>query len=122
MKSDGRKIVIFDDDEDIVSICKFILEEIGWEVFTFPDCINPLEKVGQIMPDIILMDNWLPDLGGVVTTQILKNVEEFKNIPIIFFSANNDIQTIAETAGADAFLPKPFDVSDLEKIINAHLK
>lgn len=122
MNSTNRKIIIFDDDEYVVSICQYILEENGWEVHFYTDCINAIEKVSAVMPDIILMDNWIPDEGGIVTTQLLKSSPALKNTPVIYFSANNDIQALANTAGADAFLAKPFDLEDLERIIEANLR
>jgi len=114
----AKKIVIFDDDEDILSICAYILEEQGWEVFTFTDCNNIVEKVSPIMPVVILMDNWIPDVGGIVATQTLKKDEALKNIPVVYFSANSDIQLLADQAGAETYLAKPFDLEELEKTIN----
>jgi DNA-binding NtrC family response regulator len=114
----AKKIVIFDDDEDILSICAYILEEQGWEVHTFTDCNNIIEKVLPIMPSVILMDNWIPDVGGIVATQSLKNDEKLKSIPVVYFSANSDIQLLADHAGAETYLAKPFDLDELEKTIN----
>ncbi|HCN84121.1 MAG TPA: response regulator [Sphingobacteriaceae bacterium] len=114
----AKRILIFDDDIDILSICSYILEELGWEVHTSTNCNNIVEKVKNIVPDVILMDNWIPDTGGIVATQTLKNDMELKNIPVIYFSANNDIQSLAKQAGADSFLEKPFDIEELENIIN----
>lgn len=114
----AKKIVIFDDDEDILSICAYILEEQGWEVHTFTDCNNIVEKVSPIMPVVILMDNWIPDVGGIVATQNLKKDESLKNIPVVYFSANSDIQLLADQAGAETYLAKPFDLEELEKTIN----
>jgi DNA-binding response OmpR family regulator len=114
----AKKIVIFDDDEDILSICAYILEEQGWEVFTFTDCNNIVEKVSPILPTVILMDNWIPDVGGIVATQTLKKDEALKNIPVVYFSANSDIQLLADQAGAETYLAKPFDLEELEKTIN----
>src|SRR3954471_2180540 len=94
-----KKIVIFDDDEDILSICAYILEEQGWEVHTFTDCNNIIEKVSSVNPAVILMDNWIPDAGGIIATQTLKKSEDFKHIPVIYFSANSDIQLLADHAG-----------------------
>ena len=113
-----KKIVIFDDDEDILSICAYILEEQGWEVHTFTDCNNIAEKVSTVMPSVILMDNWIPDTGGIVATQTLKNTEGLKNIPVVYFSANSDIQLLADHAGAETYLAKPFDLDELERTIN----
>jgi CheY-like chemotaxis protein len=119
----GKKIVIFDDDEDILSICTYILEEKGWTVHVFTDCINIVQKVGRVVPDIILMDNWIPDDGGITATRQLKNEVELKKIPVVYFSANSDIQSLAEQAGADTYLAKPFDLDDLETtILNALAK
>lgn len=114
----AKRILIFDDDIDILSICTYILEEQGWEVHTSPHCNNIESTVRNIMPDVILMDNWIPDTGGVVATQLLKGQDDLKNIPVIYFSANNDIQSLAKQAGADNFLEKPFDLNELEEVIN----
>ena len=118
MRDPNKKIIIFDDDEDILSICSYILEEQGWEVFTFTDCNNIIEKVSRVLPDVILMDNWIPDAGGIIATQTLKKSEELKNIPVIYFSANSDIQILASNAGAQTYLAKPFDLEELEKVIS----
>jgi len=119
----GKKIAIFDDDEDILSICTYILEEKGWTVHVFTDCSNIIQKVGKVIPDVILMDNWIPDDGGITATRQLKSEVELKKIPVVYFSANSDIQSLAEQAGADTYLAKPFDLDDLETtILNALTK
>jgi DNA-binding response OmpR family regulator len=117
-KNSTRKIIIFDDDEDILSICNYVLHEQGWEVHTFTDCNNIVEKVSGIMPNVILMDNWIPDVGGITATKTLKSTEKLNNIPVIYFSANSDIQLLASQAGAETYLAKPFDLDELERIIN----
>jgi DNA-binding response OmpR family regulator len=121
MSDKTKKIIIFDDDEDILSICSYILEEQGWEVHTFTDCNDIIEKVVGILPDVILMDNWIPDAGGIIATQTLKKEETLKNIPVIYFSANSDIQLLADHAGAESYLAKPFDLEELERVINSVL-
>jgi DNA-binding NtrC family response regulator len=121
MSNPDKKIIIFDDDEDILSICSFILEEQGWEVHTFSDCNKITEKVSSILPDVILMDNWIPDDGGIIATQTLKKQEGLKDIPVIYFSANSDIEILANHAGAETYLAKPFDLEDLERVINTVL-
>ena len=121
MISAEKKIVIFDDDEDILSICSFILEEQGWKVYAYTDCNQITEKISAVLPDIIIMDNWIPDDGGVIATQILKKNERLKDIPVIYFSANSDIELLASHAGAETYLAKPFDLEDLERVINTML-
>lgn len=117
MNKPDKKIVIFDDDEDILSICIYILEEQGWEVHAFTNCNNIVERIAGIMPDVILMDNWIPDEGGIIATQTLKKDEKLKDIPVIYFSANSDIQLLADHAGAEGYLAKPFDLEELDRVI-----
>lgn len=122
MSNPGNRIAIFDDDEEILAICRFILEDKGWEVFTFVDCNEITGKVSSVSPDVILMDNWIPDEGGVIATRKLKKDEHLKNIPVIYFSANSDIELLASHAGAESYLAKPFDIEELERYINIAVK
>ncbi|MBM6691417.1 response regulator, partial [Fusobacterium mortiferum] len=62
--------------------------------------------------------NWIPDAGGIIATQTLKKDEKLKNIPVVYFSANSDIQLLAGHAGAETYLAKPFDLEELERVIN----
>src|ERR1700735_2769726 len=118
MSNPDKTIIIFDDDEDILSICSFILEEQGWKVYAYTDCNQITEKVLAVLPDVILMDNWIPDDGGIIATQNLKKEEKLKHIPVIYFSANSDIQLLADHAGAEGYLAKPFDLEELDRVIN----
>ena len=116
-----KKVLVFDDDKDILEICRIILEEAGYEIDTSDNARDIEKKVSKFMPDLILMDNWLPDLGGIVATQTIKNNRKFKQIPVIYFSANTDIAILATQAGADGYLAKPFDITELEEIVKKHL-
>ena len=109
--------MIFDDDEDILSICAFILEEDGWNVAGYPDCNDLIERVSSFAPEVILMDNWIPDKGGIIATRMIKGNLELSATRVIYFSANSDISSLAEAAGADRYLPKPFDLETLRSIV-----
>jgi two-component system alkaline phosphatase synthesis response regulator PhoP len=119
--SEQKKVFIFDDNTDILELCTFILEDAGYEIKTSSTSNNIIDQVTAYIPDIIFMDNWLPDVGGIEATRELKNHEELKNIPVIYFSANNDVMALADQAGADGYLSKPFDIQELENIILKHL-
>lgn len=112
-----KQITIFDDDENILELSKFILEQKGYSVSTFENCDAIIEKLEKSKPDVILMDNWIPDMGGILATRMIKEHETFRHIPVIYFSANNDIKLLAEHAGADAYLAKPFNITELENIV-----
>jgi len=112
-----KKIMIFDDDEDILSICNYILEEDGWQVRTFVNCEDIVTRVSDFLPDVIIMDNWIPHEGGVTATREIKAEPALAAIPVIYFSANSDIEQLAAAAGADEMLPKPFDLEALRSIV-----
>jgi len=117
----NKKIYIFDDNNDILELCTMILEEEGYDIKTSSTSNAIIDQVSTYMPDLIFMDNWLPDLGGMEATRTLKGCEALKHIPVIYFSANNDIRTLSEKAGADHYLAKPFDIHDLVGIVRDHL-
>ncbi len=117
-----KRMAIFDDDEDLLFIYKYIFEEDGWHVDVFIDCINIIDKVSAVNPAIIIMDNWIPDTGGVIATQLLKANESLKGIPVIYVSANNNVSVLANEAGANNFIAKPFNVDELKGIVNTMVK
>ena len=117
-----KKVFIFDDNNDILELCTLILEDAGYEIKTSATSNNIVDQVSAYMPDLIFMDNWLPDVGGIEATQELKSHPDLKHIPVIYFSANNDVSSLATKAGADSFLAKPFDIHALEEIVSAHIE
>ncbi|RZK55710.1 MAG: response regulator [Pedobacter sp.] len=117
----NKKIFIFDDNTDILDLCTLILEDAGYDIKTSATSNNIVDQVSAYMPDLIFMDNWLPDVGGIGATQAIKADPELKHIPVIYFSANNDVKALAETAGADTYLPKPFDIQELENVVSRYL-
>jgi DNA-binding response OmpR family regulator len=122
MEKNSKLVAVFDDDQDLLNIFRFLFEDEGFDVQTFQDCDNVVEKVQAISPDLILMDNWIPGTGGEVAVQRLKSHADLKNIPIIYVSANNDVKEIAARAGADRFLAKPFEFDDLLALANELLQ
>lgn len=117
-----KKILIFDDDKTILEVITIIFEENGYQVEISETSHDILEKVEQFQPDVILMDNWIPKIGGVEATRLLKNHQEFKSIPVIYVTANNDIVALAQEAHADDYVAKPFNLEDLEDKVAKYLQ
>jgi len=117
----NKKVFVFDDNAEILELCTIILEDAGYDIRTSSTSNNIIDQVLSYIPDIIFMDNWLPDVGGIDATKELKGHETLKSIPVIYFSANNDVKALAAEAGADGYLSKPFDIQELEDIISKHL-
>ena len=113
-----RKALIFDDDEDILSMCSYVISSLGWEVHTRSACDDLFATLNTIKPSIIFMDNNIRNLDGIAATKMIKSHDDFKSIPVVYFSANPEIKELSRDAGADTYLEKPFNIKDLEKIIN----
>ncbi len=113
-----KRILVYDDDADILEVCATILRMKGYDVLCRDNCKVILTDIEMYAPDVILMDNWLPDIGGVKAVQLIKGTSAFKHIPVIFFSANSHVEELAKEAGADFMLKKPFDLSELQQVIS----
>ena len=116
----NKKVFIFDDNLEILELCTEILQDIGCEVKTSPTTNRVEQQVADYMPDLIFMDNWLPDMSGIEATKQLKANDRLKNIPVIYFSANSNISELANQAGADDFLAKPFDIDKFEETVKKY--
>ena len=115
------RILFFDDDADILELCSMILSSRGYEVYTRNTSNRVVDSIAEVSPDIIFMDGRIPDIGGVEATRQIKAHKSFKEIPVVFFSANADVNYLSCQAGADAYLPKPFDIAELESVIHKAL-
>ena len=113
----NKKVMIFDDDDDLLEVCSLILEARNYEVIVKNRCSTIIDDIITHRPDLILMDNWIPDIGGVKATHLIKERSEFAHIPVIFFSANNNVGELAAQAGAEFSLQKPFNITDLEELV-----
>src|ERR1700733_1398284 len=113
----NKRVLILDDDLDILQICTIVLKKKGFDVLTLNHSNQVLEQVNAYHPDVILMDNWIPGPGGIEATRMLKTDTATHDIPVIFFSANSNVTQLARDAQADYFLQKPFDISELEAIV-----
>jgi CheY-like chemotaxis protein len=118
----NKRVLILDDDLDILQICTIVLRKKGFEVKTLNNSSQVVEQVRSYLPDVILMDNWIPGPGGIEATRQLKTTSDLQDIPVIFFSANSNVTQLAQEAQADYFLQKPFDISELEGIVQIALK
>ena len=106
-----NKILVVDDEADLVETLKFRLEISGYDVSTALDGQEGLKKARTENPDLVILDLMLPKLDGYRVCRMLKFDEKYKDIPIILFSARvqeSDIK-MGEEQGADAYITKPFD-------------
>ncbi len=118
-----KRVLVCDDDLTISEVVAIILVDNKMaEVYTIPDCDNIIEKIESVKPSIIFMDNKIPTHGGIVATKIIKSHPVHQTIPVVYFTASADIDELAQNAGADYTLAKPFSISQLEEVVERAFK
>ncbi|MDD5436157.1 MAG: response regulator [Candidatus Omnitrophica bacterium] len=118
-----KKILIVDDEPDILRAAKVRLMSFGYDVLTATDGNNIPELIAKEIPDLILLDLRLPGMSGDEICVRLKTDEKFKKIPVILFTASSDfnINNMIKKIGADGYLIKPFSSEDLLQVTKKFL-
>jgi DNA-binding response OmpR family regulator len=116
-----KTILIFDDDQEILFVCRVILEKQNFHVETRTYCDDIIEDTITTQPVLILMDLWIPVIGGENSIHLLKAKAATQYIPVIVFSANTDISEISKRINADGFIKKPFDITEFNQMIQANI-
>lgn len=115
------KILVIDDDLDILSVMEILLSMKGFNVEVTAKGENTFPKIETFKPDLILLDVLISGYDGRVICKQLKANLKTKNIPVIMFSAHPGAAATIEDYGADDFISKPFDVNNLLKKVNEQL-
>jgi len=123
-KMQTKKILVVDDEPDVVRILSKSLVTNGFEVITANDGLECIAKVENEPPDLILLDNIMPNMDGQAVLKKLKASKETEEIPIIMVTALADEKDItsAQKGGAIGYVVKPFDYNALLKQIKQALK
>jgi CheY-like chemotaxis protein len=122
MQSQKKKVLVVDDEADILEFLKVILEDEGYTVVT-TDKDDYLEKLqDDTLPDLILLDLLLSGKDGREIVKYLKSNEKTHQIPVIMFSAHPSAREITKQAGADDFVAKPFEIDLFLKKVAQYLK
>ena len=117
-----KNILIYDDDAEILFLCKTILQKYDFTVETLSRCDNIIHDIDRVNPSFILMDLWIPEIGGEKAVKLLKENEAAKHIPVFLFSANTDIKEICQKVNANGYIEKPFDLKAFISIIQSHVQ
>ena len=123
-ESPRGRILVVDDEPDLIRVLEFGLKASGYEVEVASDGQEGLKKAREIKPDVILLDLMLPKLDGYKVCRLLKFDDRFKHIPIIILSARTQEgdQTLALEMGANRFVTKPYDFAEILGYIETLLK
>lgn len=103
-----KKILLIDDEQDILEIISYNLEKEGYQVFTASNGNEGIEKAKEILPDLILLDVMMPEKDGIETCQDLRKIKELQKTLIVFLSARSEefSQLAGYQAGANDYIVK----------------
>jgi DNA-binding response OmpR family regulator len=115
---DKKKVLIVDDDRDIVQIVTTMLEGRGWQIDVAYGGNEALEKVSASRPDVILLDIMMPGMNGIEVLKKIKKIDA--NARIIMITAFGDVESYLDSMelGAYEYINKPFETNELLEMVN----
>jgi CheY-like chemotaxis protein len=112
------KVLVVDDDPDLVAICSFILESEGYEVGVARNGFEALDRIARDGIDLVLLDAMMPAMDGITVCRLVRDSQCGRRVPVVIMSASQIMCERAKQHQADAVLPKPFSIDELLGIIN----
>jgi DNA-binding response OmpR family regulator len=119
-KKHTGKILLVDDEPNILIAIDFLLKQAGYTVEKAQDGQKALDKLASFHPDVIILDVMMPELDGFETASRIRQIEELDDVKIIFLTAKGtpaDRQT-GYSVGGEIYITKPFDNDDLVNTIH----
>lgn len=119
-----KKILIVDDEIDVVEVVTVLLEHEGYEILKAYDGQEALDVIENVTPDLIILDIMIPKIDGVEVCKRMRKQEKLNEIPIVMFSAKLSAIDKKESfdAGADGFISKPFNARGFIAGIKTYLE
>lgn len=119
----GARVLVCDDDPDVLALVRAIVEDAGLEVRTLGDPARLLAELERTRPSLLLLDVNLGRIDGIALARTVRLMEGFATLPLILFSTQTDSRTrqAALDAGADEFLPKPIVAAELRARVTTRL-
>ena len=118
----GKKILVVDDEPQLLRMLKTRLAANGYDVVTAEDGTSGLERWQTEKPDLILLDIMMPQMDGYTFIQESKGRSDLNPVPIIIITAREGMEDLFQMEGINDYIVKPFNDADLLKKIRKHLK
>ena len=122
-KLQNLKVMVIDDSKTIRRTAETLLQREGYNVVTAVDGFEALSKIAEANPDIVFVDIMMPRLDGYQTCALIKNSQNYQNIPVIMLSSKDGLfdQAKVRVVGSDEYLTKPFSKDELLNAIRNHV-
>lgn len=110
-----QSVLIVDDEPMTRDLLRLMLERAGFHISEAEDGIDALDKIGNSLPDAIILDVMMPNMDGITVCEILRSQEATANLPVIMLSARTHLDAIEKglRAGASRYLSKPVSRQEL---------
>lgn len=120
----GKKVLIVDDEPNIVAALEFLLEKNGYEVQVAANGVDALAQLDAFRPDLVLLDVMVPKLSGYEVCQRMRTEPKWRDIRIVMLSAKGREVEVSKgmSLGADLYVTKPFSSAELVATINELLR
>lgn len=117
----GKKVLIVDDEQDILELLKYNLKKEGYEVKAVSDGLQAMDAIRNFLPDLVLLDIMMPNLDGVETCRQMREIPDLDQTYIIFLTARSEeySEVAAFDIGADDYITKPIKPRALMSRISA---
>ena len=117
--SDQKRVLVVDDEPDVLLLGRVNLEFEGYQVSTAPDGEAGLEACRELRPDVVLLDVMMPKMDGWQVLEAIKADEELQQIPVVMLTAKvqDEDQIRGWSAGAAEYITKPFSPLSLSQVI-----
>jgi len=112
------KVLVVDDDPDLVAICSLVLESEGYDITTASNGCEAYDAIANNTADVVLLDAMMPVLDGITVCKMVKRNPLTKDLPVIMMSASPGLCEQAKINCADAVISKPFDLDYLVSTVN----
>ncbi len=116
----SKKILIIEDDEDILEMLCYLLQDAGYELITSKDG-KIVSDIKTIKPDLIICDVWVPSLKGTELCKKVKADTETKDVPFILISTAMNLPKLAMQCGADTYIQKPFQLNEMLATVESYM-
>ena len=122
--SEPFRVLLIDDDEEQAKFSELILQQAGMQTRSITQPLQALESLNDFLPDLILMDVYMPECDGLELSKVIRQVDTYVSIPIVFLSSEADLhkQLDAMSLGGDDFLTKPIAPWHLISAVSSRIK
>ena len=121
---DKIRVLVVEDDPDIVAMLEYALSNADWQVIAVSNCQCALQELAGKVPNLVLLDWMLPDMSGLELLRRIRREPRLREIPVIMLTARGEEgdRVRGLESGADDYVVKPFSLRELRARINTHLR